>query len=313
MFFDDTFTIHRARAMELMERILHAKRTGALPEDVHFYGFTRANTLDRELLVLMKEAGCDKLSLGVETGNAAVLEAMQKGTKLDDYRNAYALLDELGITKRGSFIIGHPYETEETLWDSINFARELDLDEIGVNIMTPYPGQVTFRDAYESRGIWFSAHIHYADLREGAGSLRDGWSDYIAVNWHDYWRDHLRWGRAVVETETLSQEALVYWHARFLQEVYGSKEMAKRRERFIKMGNDDEYWHRPWRVHSQHNVERIERERVEGMPAFPEPLHKRHVYDPLPLQDYQKNELFMTENRRRRLEADKAVPEHVLA
>jgi anaerobic magnesium-protoporphyrin IX monomethyl ester cyclase len=78
---------------------------------------------------------------------------MQKGTKLQDYRDAYRMIEEVGITKRASFIIGHPFETEETIRHSLDFAIELDLDEIGVNIMTPYPGQVTFRDAYEGKGI----------------------------------------------------------------------------------------------------------------------------------------------------------------
>ena len=306
MFFDDTFTVHKGRAMELFGRIVHAKQTDKLPKDVHFYGFTRANTLDWELLKIMKDAGCDKITFGVETGNAEILRQMEKGTKLDNYRMAYSMLEELRITKRGSFIIGHPYESEETIRDSINFALELDLDEIGVNIMTPYPGQKTFRDAYASNGIWFSHNIHYAELRQN-DKPRDAWGDYLSVDWHDYWRDHLRWGRAVVETESLSHEALVYWHARFLQEVYGSDAMAKRRQRFIDSGNNDEYWHRPWRVNAERNRQRIEREKAEGRPVFPVPLHQRYTYDPLPLRDYQKNELIMTQSRRRRVEQEAAT------
>jgi radical SAM superfamily enzyme YgiQ (UPF0313 family) len=58
MFFDDTFTIHRGRAEELFREIVRQKRSGRLPTDVHFSGFTRANTLDMALVELMKEAGC---------------------------------------------------------------------------------------------------------------------------------------------------------------------------------------------------------------------------------------------------------------
>ena len=232
MFFDDTFTINRGRATELFEAIIAKKRRGQLGQDVHFYGFTRANTLDFELLKLMKLAGCDKISIGVETGNYEILRSMQKGTKLSDYRTAYKMIDELGIVKRGSFIIGHPHETESTIKDSIDFAIELDLDEIGVNIITPYPGQETFRDAYGAKGIWFAHEIHYTELRERR-RIGDAWKDFKQVNWHDYWLEHLRWGNAVVETETLSREALVYWHGRFLQEVYGSERMRARRLRQI--------------------------------------------------------------------------------
>jgi len=206
------------------------------------------------------------------------------------------MIEEVGITKRGSFIIGHPYETERTIRDSIEFAIELDLDEIGVNIMTPYPGQVTFRDAYDAKGIWFAHEIHYAELREGK-RLGDAWNDFKQVNWHDYWMEHLRWGKAVVETDTLSREALIYWHGRFLQEVYGSDKMGARRLRQIDRGNNDDYWHRPWRVHSERNRQRLQREQG-GKPSFPEPLHKKYTYQPHVLRDYQKNELYVTPARR---------------
>jgi hypothetical protein len=319
MFFDDTFTIHRGRAEELFTEILRQKRLGRIPQEVHLSGFTRADTLDPDLVDLMRRAGCDKLSIGVETGNEETLKAMMKGTVLDDYRRAYAMLEDAGISKRGSFIIGHPYDTEETIQTSIDFAIELDLDEIGVNIMTPYPGQQTFRDAMEARGIWFAHPIHYAELRESSFSeeqLRESWSDYLSLNWHDYWRDHLRWGRAVVETETLSAEQLVYWHGRFLQEVYGSANMERRRRLHIEQGNDDDYWHRPWRVHSQRLRERLEQEARDGVPAFPPPRHHLLTYDPPPLRDYQKNELMMPAAKRRRLaesESNGATPVSVQA
>lgn len=314
MFFDDTFTIHKGRAMELFEEIVRLKRKGDLPRDVHFYGFTRANTLhDYELMKAMKDAGCDKITLGIETGNAEILRQTFKGTKLDDYRKAYQMLDEFDITKRGSFIIGHPYESEETLRDSIDFALELDLDEVGVNIMTPYPGQLTYRDALSAKGIWFSHRVHYEELRAKDYDITSSWSDFISVNWHDYWREHLRWGSSVVETETLSAEALVYWHGRFLQEVYGAEKMAKRRQRYIDSGNDDEYWHRPWRVNAERNRERLETEKMSGTPTFSAPLHQQFTYAPIMLNDYQKNELFMTEGNKRKLLNDKNAPEHIVS
>lgn len=313
MFFDDTFTLHKEQSTALFEELIKAKKKGVIPEGVHFYGFTRANTMhDYDFVKLMKEAGCDKITFGIETGNEHILKMTQKGTKLDDYRIAYEMMEDLGVTKRGSFIIGHPYETEDTIRDSINFALELDLDEVGVNIMTPYPGQKTYRDALEADGIWLSHSIHYRELRKN-GELRDSWKDYGAVNWHDYWKDHLRWGRSVVETETLSEEALIYWHGRFLQEVYGSEQMAARRQLFIDGGNDDDYWHRPWRVNAKRNAERIEHEKNNGRPEFSQPMHKQYTYDPARLKDYQKNELIMTPGTRRRVEKEAAIQEDVNA
>lgn len=285
MFFDDTFTLHRAYAETLFTAILEKKRQGVLDRRVSFYGFTRANTIDADLMALIREAGGDKITIGVETGDPEILAAMGKGTKLSDYVAAYGMLDELGFTKRGSFIVGHPYETEETIRRTIDFALELDLDEIGVNIMTPFPGQVTFRDALAGRGIWFSHDVHYG----GAGPT--DYANFAAVDWADYWRKHLRWQRAVVETETLSSDALAYWHSRFLQEVYGSPGMARRREAKIAAGVRDEYWHRTWRSQARRNAERLEREAAEGTPVFAEPRHLRDTYMPVLMRDVQKSEL----------------------
>lgn len=302
MFFDDTFTLNRARAVEMFSDILAKKRRGLIPQDVKFYGFTRANTVDFELMKLLKEAGCDKLTLGVETGDETILQQMQKGVKLHDYVEAYRILDDLGITKRASFIVGHPYETRRTVRKSIDFALSLDLDEIGVNILTPFPGLVTFRDAMAGRGIWFSHPMHYphphphppnatsAGTDDPSGSA-ELWRDHAATDWADYWKKHLRWQSAVIETEELSSEAIAYWHARFLQEVYGSPGMARRREAKLAAGMTDEYWHRPWRSQAAKNAERLEREARLGPPKFPAPRHLTEEYRPVPLEDFQKHEL----------------------
>jgi radical SAM superfamily enzyme YgiQ (UPF0313 family) len=289
MFFDDTVTINRERATEIFTEILAKKQQGVLAKDVKFYGFTRANTIDFELMKLIKEAGGDKLTIGVETGDETILQQMGKGTKLGDYVQAYRILDELHITKRGSFIVGHPYETERTVRKSIDFAISLDLDEIGVNIMTPFPGQLTFRDAMAGRGIWFSHDLHYRGT--AARAAGEPWRDYAATDWADYWKRHLRWQSAVIETEELSSEAIAYWHARFLQEVYGSPGMERRRNAKIAAGMVDEYWHRPWRVQSRKNAQRIETERQFGQPRFAAPRHLTEEYSPVFLEDFQKQEL----------------------
>ncbi|MEO5336325.1 MAG: B12-binding domain-containing radical SAM protein [Magnetospirillum sp. WYHS-4] len=278
IFYDDTLTIEKDRIMALCDGIIHLKRKGRIPEAVGFYCLTRASTIcDIALLVRMKEAGFNRITMGIESGNSDIMKAMKKGCTLDDYRTAYAMFEELGITKRGSFIIGHPFESEETIRDSIDFALELNLDEVGVNILTPYPGQEVYRDAHAGRGLWLSHPAHYPELHQ-------------AMDWHAYWSLHRRWGAALVETATLSSAALEYWHARFLQEVYGAPQMAKRRERQLLMGNTDPFWHRPWITHAKRNAERLAAERGAGMPAFPKPLHHEYTYRPIWLEDVHKSE-----------------------
>lgn len=281
MFFDDTFTLSRSKAEDLFSRIIWSKNKGILPSDVRFYGGTRANAIyDMEFLLLLKEAGCDKITFGIETGSDKLLKYVEKGTKPDDYRSVYAMLDEVGILKRGSFIIGFPYETESTIWESIDFALELNLDEIGVNILTPYPGQVTLRQAFDADGIWLRDNFHYKEFQKDTH-----------LDWHLDWSMYKRWGVSVVETEELSGEALENLHGVFLQEVYGAEQMAKRRKAQISKGNDDPYWHRPWLTHSKNKIKREEQEKFEGKRIYAEPKHLTYTYNPIRIDDYQKNEL----------------------
>lgn len=278
LFYDDTLTLERERILAMCEGILHLKRKGRIPESVAFYCMTRASTIcDIPLLRQMKKAGFTKITMGIETGNPWIMKAIRKGCSLDDYRTAYAMMEEIDIAKRGSFIIGHPFESEATIRDSIDFALELNLDEIGVNILTPYPGQEVYRDACMGRGLWLSHPAHYPELGQ-------------TMDWHAYWSLHRRWGTALIETETLSSAALEYWHGRFLQEVYGAPQMAKRRERQLQMGNVDPFWHRPWITHAKRNVERLAQEKEAGMPVFAPPLHRNHVYQPIWLEDIHKSE-----------------------
>jgi hypothetical protein len=146
------------------------------------------------------------------------------------------------------------------------------------------------------RGIWFSHGLHYRRTADPAAVEK--WRDYAAMDWADYWKRHLRWQSAVVETEELSSDAIAYWHARFLQEVYGSSGMARRRKAKIEEGMVHEYWHRPWRFQSKKNVERIEREKRLGQPKFATPRHLTKAYNPVFLRDYQKHELHSRMPRR---------------
>ncbi len=303
MFFDDTFTLSRTRATELFSKIVWHKENGNIPRDVRFYGFTRANAIyDMEFLLLLKKAGCDKITFGIETGSAELLKNVDKGTTKDDYRRVYGMLEEAGILKRGSFILGFPHEKESTIWESINFALELNLDEVGVNILTPYPGQLTLRQAFEGEGLWLRDEFHYKEFQK----------DNKHVNWHKYWSMYKRWGVSVIETEELSGGALQYFHGVFLQEVYGSEQMAIRRKIQLDAGNNDAYWHRPWRINSERKLERKEREQTHGKPIFTEPMHRSYTYNPIRVREYQKRELLFSGKGKKNFVPKKFSEETVL-
>ncbi|MFH1408659.1 MAG: radical SAM protein, partial [Nanoarchaeota archaeon] len=173
---DDTLTLNKKKVEEMCHEII---RRGL---DFTWEGYTRANLVDKELLTLMKKAGMIRLSFGLETGNQHILNAIKKGTKLEDYEKAYDWCDELGIETRASVMIGHPFETRETVKKTVAFLKKLKVYQAYINISTPYPGSELYEQAKAGYG--------------GLKLLTDDWEEYQ------------RYGNAVVEVNDLKREDL---------------------------------------------------------------------------------------------------------
>jgi anaerobic magnesium-protoporphyrin IX monomethyl ester cyclase len=101
----------------------------------------RANTLDRELLGLMKRAGCRMVGMGVESGSDRVLrEIIRKGITRRQALDVVTWAREVGIDVHCWFIIGIPGETLEEMRETIALAASLEATSIGFSIGTPWPG-----------------------------------------------------------------------------------------------------------------------------------------------------------------------------
>jgi radical SAM superfamily enzyme YgiQ (UPF0313 family) len=99
---------------------------------------TRVDTVDAELLALMKRAGCHSIDFGIESGNDEILQSMSKGITKEKARRAFRLCRQAGIRASGFFIVGMPGETETTVQDTIRFAKELDCHVASFSIPIPY-------------------------------------------------------------------------------------------------------------------------------------------------------------------------------
>jgi radical SAM superfamily enzyme YgiQ (UPF0313 family) len=132
LFQDPTFSANRRHAAAVCERIIS--------EDLRLDWIcqTRVDTVDAELLALMKHAGCHSIDFGIESGNEMILQSMSKGITKDKARTAFGLCRTAGIRASGFFIIGMPGETEETVLDTIRFAKELDCHVASFSIPIPY-------------------------------------------------------------------------------------------------------------------------------------------------------------------------------
>jgi radical SAM superfamily enzyme YgiQ (UPF0313 family) len=133
-FYDDAFTVNRERVLKICEE-LHTRRL-----DMTWDCGTRVDMVDRELLKTMHDAGCIAVWLGVESGSEAILGAMNKRIKLDQTRLAYKTAHEVGLMTIANTVLGFPGETEQTARETINFVKELNPDDVGFYVATPYPG-----------------------------------------------------------------------------------------------------------------------------------------------------------------------------
>ena len=101
---------------------------------------TRADTADEEMAQKMYESGCRLVSIGVESGSQEMLDKIGKKITLDDVRLTVKIFKKAGIKIYNYFVIGLPWEDEDTVEDTIDFAIELDSDFISFYTATPLPG-----------------------------------------------------------------------------------------------------------------------------------------------------------------------------
>ncbi len=145
MFDDDTFTIDKHRAIAISEHMKRLKLTWSCN--------ARAN-LDYDTLKKLRDNGLRLLLVGFESGNQEILNNIKKGIKLEVAREFVKNCHKLGITIHGTFIIGLPVETRETIEETIRFACELSPHTIQVSIAAPYPGTELYQQA-QANG-WFT-------------------------------------------------------------------------------------------------------------------------------------------------------------
>ncbi|MDP2743854.1 MAG: radical SAM protein [Dehalococcoidia bacterium] len=121
-FADDVFTLRKERVLrvcrEIRARGLHFK----------WECLGRVDSADRELLMEMKEAGCDRIFFGIESGNEQVLGLMRKRISLESARVTVETAHSLGIRTGAFFILCYPGETDRTVLNTIRFANSLTLD-----------------------------------------------------------------------------------------------------------------------------------------------------------------------------------------
>lgn len=142
--FDSSFTINKQRVLnicqELIKRGLHRK--------VIWNVRSRVDTIDEEMLDLLKEAGCYRIFYGIESGNPEILKKLKKMADLKRMEEIVRKTDDVGISTFGYFLFGSPGETSQTLRETVNFAKSLPLDFAIFNCLTPFPRTALYEEYY---------------------------------------------------------------------------------------------------------------------------------------------------------------------
>jgi hopanoid biosynthesis associated radical SAM protein HpnJ len=147
-FDDDTLTDDHPRVEAL---------AGALgPLGVAWSCNAKAN-VPRKTLEVMKANGLRLLLVGYESGNQKILHNIKKGVLVDVARRFSKDCRELGIIVHGTFILGLPGETRETIQETLQFAKDVNPRTLQVSLAAPYPGTFLYKQAKENG--WFASDV----------------------------------------------------------------------------------------------------------------------------------------------------------
>lgn len=185
---DDIFTLSKKRVEKFCEMIKKEKM------DIVWKcgNGVGVNTVNKELLKKMKDAGCYSLSFGIESGSQKILDNIRKNITLEQSRGAIKACKEVGIFTVGFFMLGNLGENEETMQQTINFAKSIDPDAAQFGILVPFPGT----DIYDV-------------IKAEGRLLTDRWEDYGNLS-----------GQAIFEHGELTKPLMEKMYRKAYREFY---------------------------------------------------------------------------------------------
>jgi len=158
-FDDDTLADAHAFVVELSGEL--AKLGFGKPGFPVTWGCNAKANVPYDVLKAMKAGGCRVLLVGYESGNQKILHNIKKGLRIDVAKQFTKDAHSLGLTIHGTFILGLPGETLETIEETINYAKEINPHTIQVSLAAPYPGTFLYKQAVENN--WFDGGDHLLD------------------------------------------------------------------------------------------------------------------------------------------------------
>jgi anaerobic magnesium-protoporphyrin IX monomethyl ester cyclase len=161
--YDDTFTIDKKRVLRICEEFKRRRI------DIPWCCLTRTNTVNREMLKAMKDAGCWEILFGIESMDQAILSKLMKFTTVEQNIRAIKLCHEIGISVRANYIVGTPFDTMESMQRNLEGAISLNTAFAHFNKFEPYPGTELYR-MLSDQGYAFD-FVNYESHHDLKGAL----------------------------------------------------------------------------------------------------------------------------------------------
>lgn len=152
-FWDDLWGLDRRWTEEFCQTMIREKI------NISWSCERRVDTVDLEILKLMKQAGCYSIFYGVESLDQDCLDAINKGIKVEQAEKVIRLTKLAGIEARVNFILGLPHETPAKVKAMIKKIIKLNPDYVKFNILTPYPGTLLYQEV--KTGKWGAFQENY--------------------------------------------------------------------------------------------------------------------------------------------------------
>lgn len=161
---DEVFICKKKRTNEICDRLIEKQW------DITWSCEARVNDIgdkDLDLLKKMKNAGCWRISYGIESGSQDILDFIKKDITIEQIERAVKLTKLAGIKVNGFFMIGHPTESKKSMISTINLLLKLDIDNFGLTYFIPYPGSYSYKIAKQYghfKDDWESLRVDQPDV-----------------------------------------------------------------------------------------------------------------------------------------------------
>ena len=159
-FLDDAFTTNHERVTDLCNLMLDSGICFS------WTCLARIDSLNEEMLIKMKQAGCIRIDVGVEHGDNESLIKMKKGLRIEKVLVTHNLMKKIGIEMTANFIFGFPWDTVETTKNTFKLARQIGL--VNVSYLVPFPGTEVYEKYHKEHGFtewWLDRNTAY-DTRD---------------------------------------------------------------------------------------------------------------------------------------------------